>query len=139
MPAPDPSVRFVCIVCFRAAATEPGTCARDGVPLAPVADAEVLAALQARVRRRANRREGVRFGLALATGAAIALPLCLAMGWQILPRAADGLYSGTFAWVALLAAIALGALSLPIIRPLSTDGDAAQLLARLGLDRPRQP
>lgn len=139
MSAADPCVRFVCIVCFRAAASEPGSCARDGVPLSPVADAEVVAALQARVSRRARRREGVRFGLALTAGAAIALPLCLQMGWQILPRHGDGLYAGTFSWLAILLAIALGALSLPLIRPLPTEGDSAQLLARIGLDRPRQP
>jgi hypothetical protein len=134
---PVRAVSHVCIVCFAAASTAPGTCARDGVPLSPVADDEVVAALRARVRRRAGRREGLRFALALVAGALIAWPLCVTFGWQILPRAADGLYSSTFAWVALVGTMALGALSLAIVRPLPTDGDAARLLAQLGLDRPR--
>jgi hypothetical protein len=125
---------WVCIVCFREATREPGNCPRDGVPLSPLDDAEVLAALRERVRRRAAQRESLRFGLALVTGALLAWPLCRAFGWQFLPRAADGIYSSTFAFVTLMITIVLGALSLLLVRPLSTDGEAAALLRRLGVD-----
>lgn len=130
-------VRHVCIVCFATAAPGPGQCARDGAPLSPVADAEVVEALRTRVQRRSQRREAARFGLALTAGAALSASACVAFGWQVVPRAADGLYSSTFAWVTIVAAIRLGALSLPLVRPLSTNGDATQLLTQLGLDQPR--
>ncbi len=137
MPAADPRVQYVCIVCFTSAAMTPGTCVHDGAPLAPVANAEVVDALRARVQRRADRRERARFGLALVAGAVSSAVACVVFGWQIVPRAADGIHSSTFAWLAILAAIGLGALSLPLVPPLPTDGDAAQLLAQLGLDQPR--
>src|ERR1700742_4722197 len=120
------AVAHVCIVCFATAAVAPRGCAREGAPLLPVADAEVVAALRARVQRRANRREAARFGLALVAGAPLSALGRVAFRWPSVPRAADGLYSSTFAWVAIGAAIALGALSLPLVRPLPTDGDTAQ-------------
>jgi hypothetical protein len=133
----DSRVQYVCIVCFATAAVGAGVCVRDGAPLSPVANADVVAALRARVQRRSSRREAARFGLALVAGAALSAIACVAFGWQIVPRAADGLYSSTFAWLAIVAAIVLGALSLPLVRPLPTDGDTTQLLAQLGLDKPR--
>jgi hypothetical protein len=136
MPAAESRVQFVCIVCFASAATEPGPCAHDGAPLSPVANVEVVEALRARVQRRANRRESARFGLALVAGAVLSAIACLAFGWQIVPRAADGIHSSTFAWLTIVVAIVLGALSFALVRPLPTDGDAAQLLVQLGLDRP---
>jgi hypothetical protein len=128
-------VGWVCIVCFREARNEPGNCPRDGVPLSPLDDAEVLADLRVRVRRRVARREGLRLAVALVACALLSWPLCRAFHWQIVPRAADGLYSSTFALVALMIAVVLGALSLPLVRPLSSDGDAVGLLQRLGIER----
>jgi hypothetical protein len=133
MPAAEP-VRYVCVVCCDAAATAPAICLRDGAPLVPVEAAETLAALRARVARRATRRETARLALAMAVGAALALAICLAMEWPILPRAGGGLYSSVFAWVALSAAVLVGAASFALVPPAHRDGDAGTLLARLGLD-----
>ena len=143
MPAAE-RVRYVCVVCFDAAAAAPAICTRDGAPLASVDAAETPAALRARATRRATRRETARLALAMAVGAALALAICLAMEWPILPRASGGLYSSVFAWLALSAAVLVGAASFALVPPALGDGDAARLLARLGLDhahdaRPTSP
>jgi hypothetical protein len=136
MPAADP-VRWVCVVCFDAAASRPAICMRDGAPLLRVESPETLAALRARATRRAARRETARLALAMAVGAALALAVCLALEWPILPRASRGIYSSVFAWMALTAAVLVGAASLALVPPLPRPEDAAALLARLGLDAAR--
>jgi hypothetical protein len=138
MPAVDArGVRYVCLVCFAAAATEPAICMRDGSPLLPVDAPETVTALRARVARGAARRETVRLALAMAIGASLALAVCLALEWPILPRASGGIYSSVFAWMALSAAVLVGAASFALVPPQRSDGETAALLARLGLDWPR--
>ena len=133
MPAAD-SVRYVCLVCFDAAATERAICANDGAPLLLVEAPETLAALRARVARQSARRETARLTMAMGIGAALALAVCLALEWPIVPRASEGLYSSVFVWVALTAAVLVGAASFALVPPARSDGETAALLARLGLD-----
>jgi hypothetical protein len=133
MPVADP-VRYVCLVCFDAAATAPAICASDGAPLVPIDAAGTLAALRTCVARRTARRETARLAVAMAVGAALALAICLAMEWPILPRASDGIYSSVFAWLALSAAVLVGVASFALVPPARSDGEATTLLARLGLD-----
>jgi hypothetical protein len=136
MPAAEhvaPRVRYVCLRCFDAASDLPADCARDGVALAPVETVEALVALRARLGMRAARRETARFGVALLLGAALALPLCLALGWPVVPRASDGLYGSAFVWLSLLSAIVVGAASFALVPPLRSDVAPALLLRRLGL------
>jgi hypothetical protein len=130
-PAP---VAWVCLACFAAASDVPADCARDHVPLAPVADPRTQAALRERLERRAARRETVRFAVALAVGSALALALCAAFGWTIVPRAPAGLYSSTCAWLALLLAVALAAASLAVAPPLARAPAVPALLRLLHLD-----
>jgi hypothetical protein len=131
---PDAPVGWVCLVCFAAASDVPADCARDGVPLAPLADGRTLAALRDRLERRAVRRETVRFAAALALGATLAVTACAAFGWSILPRASAGLYSSSCAWLALLLAVALAAASFALAPPLARAAALPALLRQLRLD-----
>jgi hypothetical protein len=131
---PDAPVAWVCLACFAAASPVPADCARDGAPLAPVADPRTLAALRDRLEELATRRETLRFAAALALGATLALATCAALGWTIVPRASAGLFSSTCAWLALLFAVALAAASLALVPPLGRATAVPALLRRLRLD-----
>jgi hypothetical protein len=131
---PDAPVAWVCLVCYAAASDVPADCARDGAPLAPLAAPGTVTALRDRLEQRAARRETVRFAVALAAGTALALIACRAWGWTVVPRASQGLYSSTCAWLALALAVALAAASLALVPPLGRATAVPALLRRLHLD-----
>jgi hypothetical protein len=131
---PDAPVAWVCLVCYGAASDVAAECARDGAPLAPLAAPSTVTALRDRLEQRAARRETLRFAVALPLGAVLALTACHAWGWTIVPRASQGLYSSTCAWLALALAVALAAASLALVPPLGRAKAVPALLRRLNLD-----
>jgi hypothetical protein len=56
-------IRYICVVCFKAASDLAGTCAHDGAPLSDVENPEVVTMLREHVRRSINRRENIRIAI----------------------------------------------------------------------------
>lgn len=83
-----PDIRYLCTVCYVSASTGPATCPRDGAPLLPLDNAEVVAMLRQRAGNTVARKRAWLTGVGVVVSAALAVVVCMVFGLELFPKKA---------------------------------------------------
>jgi hypothetical protein len=85
--APD-AVRYLCTVCYVSTSSRPATCPRDGAPLLPLDDVEVVAMLREQLAKRSGRKRARLTGVGVVVSLVVSAAICLAFGLEFFEMSA---------------------------------------------------